>query len=324
MSKFIGKLADIGIAIEGTRGTLETSADFWLPKMSLSFDDEIEQVVDESSVGVIEDATDAKITKKIGVGEVEGKIGADSFGTILKATLGTLGVSGPTETTVYTHTATVQQDAQHDSLTIMVNDPNQDYSYALGMITSLALDVSLGEFAKFTLGFRSKKGATASHTPSYSAEDNFLPQHGEVKIAAAQSGLTGATALTIRNISLSIEKNVEDDHNLGSLDPTDILNKQFAVEGSLELVFDDETFKTQMLADTAQALRIDLINTDVTIGSTLNPKMTIDLYKVKFSEFKRGYDNTEVSTATVNFKAFYSLGDSKMLDIVLINETASY
>ncbi len=69
------------------------------------------------------------------------------------------------------------------------------------------------------------------------------------------------------------------------MDQADILNKQLAVSGQIELVFNDNTFKTDMLADTAKAMRIRLTNTDVTIGTNLNPQLTIDLAKVKVTDF---------------------------------------
>lgn len=324
MSKFIGRIADIGIAKEGTRGTKETSADFWLPKLSLSLDDGIEQVIDESSVGVIEDATEATVVGKFAEGELEGNINDKSFGLLLLAALGGVSTSGPTDTSVYTHDFTVGQSAQHQSLTLMLDDPNQDYSYALAVLQSLAIDVSLGQFAKYTASFRSKVGETATHTPSYTTENHFLPQHGSVKIASAASGLDAASAIDIRSVQLNINKNVEDDRVIGSTDASDILNKQFSVEGTIELVFDDETFKTQMLADTAQAMRIRLTNSDVTIGGSSNPQMTIDLTKVKFGQFERNYSNNDIVTATVNFKALYKTSESGMISVELLNEQSAY
>lgn len=324
MSKFIGRLVDFGIAKEATRGTAESSVDFYLPKVSLSIDDGIEQVVDESSVGVIEDSPNASVTAKYAEGEIEGNIGDKSFGLILLATLGAVSTSGPSQTTVYTHALTVLQSAQHPSLTLFLDDPNQDYKYALAMIKSLEIDVMLKQYARYKASFRSKVGATATLSPSYSAESNFLPQHGTVKIASDLSGLDAASAIDIRSIKITIAKNVEDDYKIGSVDQADILNKQIAVEGSLELVFNDNTFKTEMLADTAKAMRIALENTNVTIGSSLHPKLTLNLAKVKFSNFERGYGNDDIVTATVDFKAFYSLSDASMIAGELINEQASY
>ena len=110
----------------------------------------------------------------------------------------------------------------------------------------------------------------------------------------------------------------------GSLDQADILNKALAIEGSLELVFDTNTIKTTMLGDTAQAMRIKLTNSDVTIGAASHPELTIDLAKVKFSKFERQYANDDIVTASVDFKAFYSTSDAKMAVAELINEQTSY
>lgn len=326
MAKFIGRLADIGIAKETTRGTAESAATFYLPKMTLSYDDKIEQVVDESSVGVIEDATDAKIVGKFASGEFEGKIGDKSIGLLLLATLGTVSTTGPTETSVYTHTFTVEEGAQHDSLTIFQDDPNQDYKYPLGVVDTFSLDVMLKEFAKVKVGFRSLPGATATLTPSYTAENNFLPQHATLKYASSQSGLAAGSTATIQAVSLNIVKNVEDDMKLGQVTAVDILNRQLSVEGTMELVFADETFKTELLADTAKAIRIQLTNTDVLVqaGGTINPQLIIDLYRVKFTEFTRNYDNAEIVKASVSFKAFYSISDSAMIRAELKNAQSSY
>lgn len=324
MSKFIGRLADVGIAKEAVRGTAETSATFWVPKLSMSVDDVIDQAIDESSIGVIEDATGASIVGKRSEGEIEGVVSDKSIGLILLSALGSVSTSGPSQTTVYTHTFTVLQSAQHPSLTIFQDDPNQDYKYANGVIDSFELDASLGAFAKFTAGFKAKLGATATLTPSYTAENTFLPQHATLKTASAIAGLTAASALDIRSVKLSIKANVEEDMKLGSIAPADILNKQYSVGGTIELVYTDETFKTDMLADTAKAMRIRLSNTDVTIGSSLNPQITVDLAKVKFSNFVRNYGNDDIVTATVDFKAFYSLTDTKMISVELVNTTTSY
>ncbi len=323
MTKFIGALADVGIKKEAVRGTAETSADFYLPKMSLTYDDIIEQADDENTIGVIEDMVDRKVVGKMAEGEIEGKISDKAIGLLLYALLGAKAVSGPTDS-AYTHTFTVAQSAQHQSLTFFVDDDNQDYKYALGMLKSMEIQAEINKFVNFKIGVRSKVGATATLTPSYTAENNFLAQHMVFKTATTQSGLTAASAINIRSVNIKIDKNVEDDRALGSVAPVDILNKQIAIEGELEIVFNDETFKTDMLADTAKAMRIEMNNTDVLIGATSTPKLTIDLHSVKYSNFKRNYSNGDIVTASVQFKAFYKIADSKMVTVTLINAQSSY
>lgn len=323
MSKFIGALANIGFAKEATRGTAESSATFWFPKMSLKVDDVIEKAIDESTIGVIEDATDAKTTLKAAEIEVEGKIGDKSIGLLLFSLLGAKAVSGPTDS-AYTHTFTISQSAQHQSLTVFQDDPNQDYKYANGMVKKFEIMVELGKFITYKVGLRSKPGATATLTPTYSAENAFLPQHGVMKTATTQAGLGAASAIALRAVKIAFDTNVEDDNAIGSISPVDILNKQFSAEGELEIVFNDETFKTDFLADTAKALRVSLVNTDVTIGASTNPALTIDFHSVKYSEFQRNYSTGDITTATVKFKAFYKLADSKMITCTLVNAQTSY
>lgn len=324
MSKFIGREVSVGLAKEGTRGTAESTADFWIPKTTMSYDDGIEQVIDESSIAIIEDAQDAAVVGKFAMGELEGNIYDTSFGLILLGGFGSVSTSGPTETTVYTHTFTVGQSAQHQALSIFLNDDNQDYKYALGMIERLEMQFNLGEFAKYTASFRSKVGETATLTPSYSAENHFLPQHISLQYAADIDGLSSPTTVNVRSVRLNINKNIEDDRKLGSDDQADILNKQFQVDGEVELVFDAETFKTEMLANTQKAVRIALTNSDVTIGSSLNPKITIDMAKVKFGSFERNFSNDDIVIATIQFKALYSLSDTSMISAVLVNEQSTY
>jgi len=323
MAKFVGALADVGIAKETVRGTAETSATFWIPKMSLTYDDMIEQADDENTYGVIEDLVDQKVVLKVAEGEIEGKITDKTIGLLIYALLGGKAVSGPTDS-AYTHTFTVSQSAQHQALTLFVDDENQDYKYVLGMVKSMEIAAEVGKFVNFKVGIRSKLGATTTNTPSYTAENPFLAQHATFKIATTQAGLGAASATNIRVVNLKIDGDVEDDRALGSVAPIDILNKRFSIEGDLELVFDDEAIKTAMLADTAKALRIELNNSDVLIGATSTPKLTIDLHSVKFSEFTRNYDNGEITTASVKFKAYYKLSDSKMVTITLINAQTSY
>lgn len=323
MSKFIGALCDVGFAKEASRGTAEASATYYIPKTSFSYDDKVGVVIDESTIGVIEDSIGQKVHHKSGEGDFEGKIGDKSFGLLLLALFGTDTPSGPTDS-AYSHVYSVLQSAQHPSLTVFQEDPNQDYKYALAMLTKMEINIILEKFSMFKAGFKSKSGATATLTPSYVAENNFLPQHGSFKIADTQSGLTAASASNIISVKLNFEKNVEEYNVIGSVDPSDIYNKQLAISGEIEMLYDDTTYNTLMMADTEKAIRIALSNSDVLIGTTSRPSLTFDFHSIKVQEAVRNYSNGDLTTLTVKFKAFYKLADSKMVTCTLVNAVASY
>lgn len=322
-TKAIGRLVNLGIGKEATRGTA-VAPTYWLFKTELDYQEKFEQAIEESSVGVIADAVGAEIVKKWAEGSFGGDIKDKSFGLILLALFGSV-ASVVKETTAYNHTFSLLGSAQHPSLTLGIDDPWQDYQFALAMIESLEIKYERGKFITYTANFKSKKGATGTLSATFTAENSFRPHDFVFKIAANLAGLDAAAAVIIKSATLKFEKNLEVDDVLGSVDPADILNKQFVCTGTIEAVFDDEaTFKTIVLGDTAKALRFDLINSSVTIGASSNPELKVDLAKVKFSEITRATPIGDLVMQTLGFKAFYSLSDSKLFNCVLTNTATSY
>ena len=328
MSKALGRVVSLGIAKETVRGTAETAATFYIPWSEASVEEKDTKIADEQSYGIIEDSTGMSIVKQWAEATVKAPIGDKHFPLILFSALGALSTAANADAsgTVKDHTITVAQTAQHQALTLFLDDPasGADYKHALGCLNSLEIKFELGKFLDYQATFKAKKGATATLTPSVVAENRFLPQHLTFKTAANLAGLTAASAIQIRNLSLKIEKNLEEDDALGSIGPVDFLNKQISIEGQLEAVWSDETFKTLALAGTIKAMRLDLNNLDVTIGTAAHPQIVLDLAKVTFKELTRPFKLNDIITQQLSFKASYSSGDTKMVTIKATNLQASY
>ncbi len=328
-TKGIGRLLQIGFAKEAVRGTAEAAATFWIPNSEFGFEEKFNTAVDESSYGVIEDAVDQKIIQQWAEGSGKIPIGDKSFGLILLATLGAVNTTdnADSDPTVKDHTFSVGQSAQHQSLTVFIDDPlsGVDYKHALGVVTGLELNYEQGKLLEFTPSLKAKKGTSGALTPSTTVENKFLPQHLTFKMAATQAGLDAAAAVIIKSATLKIETNIEDDFVLGNVAPVDFLNKQFSIEGTIEAMWSDETtFKTAALAGTVKAMRFDLKNTDVTIGAAANPEIKIDLHKVYFKDITRPIKSGDTVKQTLSFKAFYNTTDSKMITAIITNAQASY
>lgn len=328
MAKGIARKINLGLAKEATRGTAEAAATFWLRKVTAQLDEKKEFAQQEQSIGVIEDAIGADIVKAFAQGNVVVPITDKTIGLILLNAIGKVTTTANTpEVGVHTHDFTVEQNSQHPSLTLFLEDvlAAQDYTHALGMIESLELRYERGKHIEATINVRAKKGATATLTSSYSAENFFRSQDLTFKLAANLAGLGAAAATKVKSLTLRIEKNLEDDDVLGDVAPADFLNKQFVITGNVEAIWENESdFKTAFQAGTAKAMRIDLKNTDVTIGTTTNPQLQIDLAKVIFQELTRPLNNPDIVIQTLAFKGYYSLTDSKAITAKLINTQASY
>ncbi len=329
MSKGIGRLLQFGIAKETVRGTPESAASYWIPFSELDFNEKFSLVEDDQSRGIIEDTVGQSKTKEWAEGSLKAPIADKHFPLILYSILGSLstGDNADSDASIKDHTITVAQSSQHQALSLFVDDPlaAQDYKHGNGAISSLEIHYELNRFLDYSLGLKAKKGATATLTPSATTENRFLPQHLTFKLASSYSGLGAASAMSIRSLNLKIEHNLEDDDVLGSASPADFLNKQFSIEGTLEATWNNESdYKTAALATTAKAMRIDLVNSDVTIGSAAHPQIRIDLAKVIFKEITRPIKINDIVRQTVAFKAHYSLSDSLMISALATNAVASY
>lgn len=71
-------------------------------------------------------------------------------------------------------------------------------------------------------------------------------------------------------------------------------------------------------------MRIEIIDTGVTIGASDNPTVRIDLAKVSFEmpEDEAGVD--DVVRESIAFTAHYDIANSKDIDIKVINTKSSY
>jgi hypothetical protein len=328
MAKGIGRLFQVGLAKETTRGTLQSSATFWIPFSELTLDDKDTKIFDEQAYGVIEDTVGSLITKQWAEASLKAPIGDKHFGLVLLSALGSVSSAlHAGESVIYDHTLNVAQSSQHQSLTLFLDDPltGADYRHALGIVDSLEITYELGKFIEYSASMRARKGVASTLTPANTAENRFIHKHLTFKIASNLAGLGAGTAISLKSLSLTISKNIEDDDVLGSIAPNDFLNKQFTIEGKLEAMWQNESdFKTNALAATTKAIRIELVNTDVTLGVASNPTVRIDLAKATFTEVTRPIQINDMVKQSVSFKAHYSTSDAKMVTALITNQNSSY
>lgn len=325
MTKIIGRLFNVGLSHENTRGTPE-AAELWLPAIDLKVDEQAEQLPADQTRGVITDATGLDIIHKNTTCELKARVGDVSMGFFLLAALGsedgtpTL-VNG--SSVAYDHDFVLYENAQHPTFCISVEEPNATGSsglqYGRAALEKLVVDVEPTKYVELTANLTANAKTTATHSVTYTAENVFLPQHVNVKFAANLAGLGAASAIEVKKLNLVINKNLEDDRVIGNVGVADRLNKQFEVEGTIEVLYTDRTYIDEMLAGTAQAMRIIAANTDVTIGGNSNPTITIDFAKVMFRSIARDLAKDGLVRQTLAFKAFYSASDTSTLTATLRN-----
>lgn len=220
MSKGIGRLFSIGVKAESTRGTAQSSAGHWLPFSDAALDEKFNNVTQDEAFGIVEDSVGQFRVKNWVEGTIKVPLTDLSAPLLFKSILGASADADHSgETTVYDHTATVGESAQHPSLTVFIHDPlsGVDYSHALGVIHKMDLDVELKKFAELSLSVKALKGVSQStFSPSIATENRFLPQYMAFASAPTVAGANGSltatgtasstTALTGLSISTTLLK----------------------------------------------------------------------------------------------------------------------
>lgn len=298
MSKIIGRLKDVGVAIESSRGVGQAPA-FWVPKSAVSIEDKVTKARSALSYGTINlEGNQSIVAKKWAEGDLEFDLMDQSFGYFLYALLGSLSTSGPTDS-AYTHTFSLSETNQHQSLAISVNETSiGDLMFKLAMINSMTITFTPDDVVKVNVSFMAKSSADTSQTVSYTAENKFVGRDLTFKLASLTSGLAGASNIPLKRLVLTIEKNTVLDHNLSTVQPEDILNQGFKITGEVELDYEDRTYRDLMVDGTYKAVRIALTNTRATIGASTNPAFTLDLSRVDFSQWESVFAN-EIGRAHV-------------------------
>lgn len=327
--KGIGRLVQVGIARETSRGTAIGTPTYGIAWAELDLDEKDQRVVDEQSRGVIEAGVSESIVKQWMEGTIKAPIGDAHFPLILYAVFGTLNsVVGTATGTPVTHTISVLENAQHPTLTVQIDDPvgGQDYTHAMTAISTLEISYAREQFLSYSAAIRGKKGVSATVTPATVSENRYLPQHLTFKYATTQATLGTGTAVALKSATLRINQNLYDDDVLGSAAPNDFLGKQFQIDGELEAIFQNESdFKTISLAGTARAIRLDLVNTGAVIGTgSTNPSLRIDLHNVFFKPLTKPLRLNDVVTQKLAFTGYYSTTDSKLATITAVNNQTSY
>lgn len=321
MVKNIGRLVNVWVGRETTRGTV-VSINTWIPKATLDFELKSEKVMDASAIGVIEDAFEWHVVKQWAEWPLWCHVYANAIGFLLYALFGSLTTTGAWPS--YSHAFSVAQTNQHQSLTIGLADGTQDRRFALAVLDTLELSSSIGGFVDITATFKSLQPADATLTPSYSTDYALMGKHTKFKVASNLAGLWAASYISVKSLSLTFNKNLEEDTVLGNVAPADFCNTFFSVEGNVELLFEDETYLDIYNDGTEKAIRIEIEDTSNAIDTGIYPKLTIDLAKVIMTEFAKGQENDSLLKQGLTFRWLFSMSDNSMVTATLINSKVSY
>lgn len=329
MAKEIGRLNSFALGSETTAGTAGT-IDTWIPVESANLKPMVEIVKDESGFNTIAAPADAHMAKVWSEFQAKGNVRPTSFGWVLWGTLGTASAPTLVETGVYKHSFTLANNNAHQSFTIIRDNQTQEEQATYNMVDALTLTAEVGQYLKFDLKTKGRlQTNTTGNTPAFTTtgETPFLVTKSSIKFAADIASIGGASRVAVQNFKLTVDKNLEQIFSTMSsaTEGTDFAtqhNKNFAVKGDFEIVYDVETYKTLALAGTKQAIEIQIEGRTL-LGATKYENITIQLASVVLEDWDRSDDKNNIVTQSFGFTALYKLAETKMMTVDLSNAKAT-
>lgn len=318
MTKFVGRRGSLGLALNATR-TAKTSPTYWLPYVTMSFFDRASVQREEQGMGNIADSDSVYVTMRMGEGEIESQLYDNAMGYILASLLGAAPSSSGANP--YTHTYTLNATNTAPTLSLYWKDPDRSLMFPMAVVDSLEMSVEPNGIISYTVGFKSKASLDwASQTPDYTTlGSKFLHQHAQVKLASTIGGLSGATAISLKELTLTINRNTVFDEVIGTVEPEDVLSQALSIEGSLNLNHEDDTYKDYMMDNTYRAM-------EILLNRSSSSRLTLQFPRVDFFDWEPDYTLNEIATQGINFKASYDSANAQAIitTATLINSKASY
>lgn len=322
-----GEDINLGFAKEGTRGTYAAPT-IYLPArtpsgVKLAVD---KTLVRETSGGGMS-STGAIVVQTRAEGDVEFNIRARSIGFLLYSLLGSKAVS-TLASGVYEHVFTLLQGSpQFPTLSLVLSQLGfQDYKYIRSVVKSLEIRTPVTDLANATANFLAAEEATvADVTVAFDDTDYyFLPQNIEIKIAADVAGLGAASALALKDFSLSIDSNARVNQNISEITPSDVLSLLTEISGSLVMDYTAETAHDAFLAGTYYAMSITMTRDDIDLGSGNSPSISIVLPRVSYEKHDPDRPIDDIVTEKIDFMAHHSTDEGYGIEVTVVNDLASY
>jgi hypothetical protein len=317
MTDFSGRLVSYGLALETTRGTA-VAPQYWARWESSDFIDAGRTVLNQSAIDVLNKYSGAEVVEQWSTGQLSGKVTDHTVGLLLFAAFGGYTKAAHAgETTVFDHTFTESQLNASPSLTITRVDPNVTNQFTMCMLNSFELTAKAGDFVRHASNFVGNPSASATATPNFVVEQEFVARHVSVTF-------NGGSAIPVNSFKLSYHKGVSPYWILGQNNPGNIYATAIEIKGEMVLRYTDDTYKTMRFNNTPQSVVVDIKNTQVTIGNTTNPELKFTMPLCYVNEWKLEQGLESIVTQTVGFEAAYNLGTSSAITAVLTNTHTQY
>lgn len=322
-----GEDINLGIARETVRGTAE-APQAWVPGRTPTG---VRLVTTKTPIretkGSGMSASGEVMVQKRSEGDLEFNVRNNSIGYLLLSLLGKVTTSA--NGSDYDHLFEILTgNAQFPTLTLALSQlGQQDYRYAKAICTALEIRTPVDDLVNATASFLGVgEEAVSDYTIAWPDNDYYFRHYDiSIKIATDVAGLGAASALKVKEFSLSIANNGRVNQNIGELTPGDVFGILHEITGSMKIDYDGETHHDIYASEAYRAMQITLERTDIDLSSSsIHPKIVITLPKISYSNLTADRPMDDIASQDIEFMAHFDETEGEGINVVVTNETANY
>lgn len=197
-------------------------------------------------------------------------------------------------------------------------------AYPLCSLEKLTLDIKQDAFVMLDSSWQGKSPEAMSLTPSYFEETDFTGRKLEIYFADNLAGLDAATEICVESGSVEATKEIEQVYCVGELDPKETTVNNVDLQLALTVRHINNTYSTNFRDGVRKAMRIRMIDENVTIGTTQHPTIEIDVAEVLFENVVTEGGKDDVIRQNLTLSSLFDLNSATLFKAKMINTTNTY
>lgn len=311
-----GSLTQFGIGKETTYGTAVTVTKFF-EIISEDISGNYERVQAEALSAAHVDRSDRfAVTNKGAAGTVELEPLTKGFGNWLHYMLGNMATTGPTETSVYTHTGTVA-NLYDKCLTVQVGRSDETgtvkpWTYEGGKVTDFEFSNSVDQTLRCSIGMDFEKESNADAPAGVYVLATNVPVTGAEVLTWQGATITlGGSPIEVDDFSIKVDNSLNTDrYYINQTQPKKqpVQDGKRQIEWSFKTTYTNNDFWEKVSSTTIAGSYAQLVATWsglTLLGSTIYPNLQITIPVARFDEGGPTVDGPGMLEQTFSGRGLY-------------------
>lgn len=316
-----GMDANIGLCFQSSGGTPATNSIYWMPHVSESVGEAIEQLKSQGMRGIYDEGP-SYVGKRSSAGDLEIEALPIPMGVIFKGLMG-----NPTTSAVSSGYSHAFKPRQADWDATFAGDPMTYHQYlntGSAMIYSdmcvndVSISCAAGELLKIKASFVGGQfEQLANVAATYPDESHFTWDTSSVSI-------NGVGKTELKDFTVDIKENLQAQWTLnGSKYPSRVKRSGFRmIEISGTIKFDDQTEYQNFLAQSEMSMSV-MFTGSTTYGTT-GDSLKMDFSAFRYTEVKPNAGGPGEIEASFKAEAKYDTSSATAMTLTLVNTQAAY